>query len=188
MSELNFTMNDETKEIVNAMMEQAATKAVENYVKRQEEIKSSKKDRRYQNTELLLKSYYSLKKHVESSIDKETIENSDIFDVDIDEKDKIFLSSIFRTKRRTKVMMDHVDRCLENYQKICNYNNKEAEIRKYKIIELLYLVQDKEKGIDSWDNICEALHISRSTLNDTRKKAIREISALIFGIDSLGLY
>lgn len=188
MSELNFTMDNETKEIVSSMMEQAATRAVENYVKRQDEINSSKKDRRYQNTELLLRSYFKLKKHIEDSVDKETIELSDMFDIDIDDKDKIFLSSIFRTKRRTKVMMDHVDKCLENYKKICESNNKEPEIRKYKIIELLYLDKNKEASKDGWDNICISLHISRGTLNDTRRKAIQELSVLIFGIESLGIY
>lgn len=186
MSEFNFTMNDETREIVSIMMEQAATKAIENYVKRQNEINSSKKDRRYQNTELLLKNYFSLKKHVEESIDKETIEFSELFDVNnIDEKDKIFLSSIFRTRRRTKVMMDHVDKCLENYKKICYSTNKEADIRKYKVIELLYLIPNMQDG---WDNICAELSISKSTLHDTRKKALKDISTLIFGIDSLGIY
>ena len=143
------------------MIEQAANKAVENYVKRQSDINISKIDRRYQNTELLLKNYYRLKKHIEESVDKESEDYAELFDVKLDEKDKIFLTSIFRTRRRTKVMMNHVDKCLENYKKICNSNNKEAEMRKYKIIELLYLAQDK---------------------------AIHELSALIFGIESLGIY
>ena len=186
MSEFNFSMNDETKKVVSMMMEQAATKAVENYVNRQNEINNSKKDRRYQNTELLLKNYYNLKKHVEESIDRESMNFNELFDVnDIDEKDKIFLSSIFRTRRRTKVMMDHVDKCLENYKKMCESSKKESEIRKYKVIELLYLI---EGGQNSWDNICDYLNIGRSTLNDTRKKAIKDLSTLIFGVDSLGLY
>ncbi len=187
MPEINFSMDNETKEIVNSMMEQAATKAVDYYVKRQKEIDSSRKDRRYQNTELILKNYYNLKKHIEESVDYETPEFAEIFGVDVDDKDKIFLSSVFRTKRRTKTMMDHVDKCLENYKKICYSSSKESEIRKYRIIEVLYLVQDKEASKDSWDNIAADLNISKSTLSDFRKKAVKELSTLIFGIDSLGL-
>lgn len=188
MSEINFSLDDEQQAIVAAMMETAATKAIDGYVKRQKDIDINRRDRRYQNTELILKNYYTLKKHIEDSVDYETPEFAEIFGVDVDEKDKIFLSSVFRTVRRTKTMMDHVDNCLENYKKICYSNNKESEIRKYRIIEVLYLIQDKEASKDSWDNIAAELNISKGTLSNDRKKAIKEISALIFGIDSLGIY
>ena len=173
--------------MVAAMMETAATKAIDGYVKRQKEIDNNRRDRRYQNTELILNNYYKLKKHIKDSIDYETTDFMELFGVDVDEKDKIFLSSVFRTVRRTKTMMDHVDKCLNNYKTICYSNNKETEIRKYKIIEILYLSQDKEASKESWDNICTELNISKSTLSDCKKKAIREISTLIFGIDSLGI-
>jgi len=169
---------------------EAGTKAAMDYLI--EEKKAQRKgryDRRLRNTRLLLKNYRALKKHVQGAVfnAKQAKESAiDILD-GLDEycfDDNLYIESIKRSQQRTFIILQHIDEMLKYFRIYCEQSGREEEMRWYRIIMKTYIDEERKTA----EQIAEEEHIERRTVYKNINAAIKPLSALIFGIDSLKLY
>ena len=144
--------------IIHEIVEEAATKATLNtlkYLKNEEREREKKKyDSRVRNTELLLKNYRNFKEHIENAIYvSDELKKEDAVFEDDEDNEKLYINSILKTKKRTKIYIDHIDNCLAYYEARCMKSDKEDIQRRYLVIKKLYI--DDEKM--SFENVAKEL-------------------------------
>lgn len=169
---------------------ETGTKAAMDYL--MEEKKTQQKgryDRRLRNTRLLLKNYRTLKQHAQGAVfnAKKAKENAvDILDSldDFTFDDGLYIESIKRSQQRTIIILRHIDEMLKYYRIACEQSGREDEMRCYRIIMATYIDDEKKTA----EEIAEAENIERRTVYKNINTAIKPISALIFGVDSIKLY
>lgn len=150
--------------------------------------KRSRYDRRLRNTRLLLKNYRSFRKHAEGAIynAKKVKENAidilDGLDSDILD-DNLYVESIKKSQQRTIVVLNHIDEMLCFYKISCEQSGKPEEMRRYKTLMLLFI--DKEHH--TYQQVADAMNVDLGTVYKDVTHAIKPLSALIFGIDSIKL-
>ena len=161
------------------------------YIKEQEYYKTKKRyDRRLRNTRLLLKNYRGLTVHIRmtsSSADKVKQENAiDVLDdiESIDDEEQ-YIQAISRTKIRTSIMIEHINKVLNYYKLICK--SEESNKRKYKILEILFINKTADDIVPTYEDAAEQLEISVSTVNREVRDAIQDLSILLFGVDGIKL-
>ena len=154
---------------------------------KQEKIKS-RHDRRLRNTKLLLRNYNNFKMHCKNAIyTSKQVEEMHIEDI-LDECDDIddeglYVNSIKRTHDRTYIIVKHINRMLQFYRYSAERDNDENAIRRFKAIEMFYISNKKM----TYEEIAEAFFVSEKTISRDIKKAIEELSVLIFGADGIKL-
>lgn len=182
-----IVFDKENLDILKEMVSEATENAVKVIEMQKKEKLKNKYDRRLRNTETLLKNYNSFKEHVDNSIyaasqlKDENIEDEMDYDDEIDDR---FVNSILKSKERTQIMMKHIDNCLKYYDLKCLSSNREDIQRRTQVIKMLYT----NKETMTYEEISEELNCSTKTINNTKKAAIKELSALFFGIDGVKLY
>lgn len=169
------------KDLTNTIAEQAVTKVLK------QQAKKRHKNNKLYNTSLLLRNYNNFKKHIETTyFEDEEIAITDLLkknDEVLDETDSLFIESILRTKKRTKIMLNHIDNCLELYKIKCEQNEK--IYRKYKVIMFLYIEQSENGENYTIEDVANILGISTKTVDRDKEEAIKELSIFLFGIDAL---
>ena len=177
---------------ITAGVNEGIQRGLKEYDLKQKNKMKIKYDKRLRNTRLLLKNYRSFVEHcnnakysVENPIKKEISKNNltvQLFDDLYNLQDDAFVvSSILKSKEKTKIILDHINMCLEFFEQKAIKTNNQEMIRRYNVIDNLYI---KEKPM-SFEQIAE--QISTKTVNRDKNKAIQELSVLIFGIDGLDL-
>ncbi len=159
------------------------------YIKEIEYRNTNKRyDRRLRNTKLLLKHYREL--HIHESITNssvEEIEYSNAIDIldDIDVlDDETYIQSIGRTRTRTRIIINHIDKAIKYYEAICNTESKR---RKFNIIYDLFIDRNEDSIIPTYDDIANRYKINSKTVARDVNVAIEELSILLFGVDGLKL-
>lgn len=151
--------------------------------------RKERQDRRLHNTRLLLKNYRILKIHAKNAISssnqiKAAGENAiGILDsLDADElTDGLYIESIKKSQERTAIILSHIDMMMELYRAYC-YNTGNAEdIRRYRVIMENYIEEPKKSAQD----IADTYGIEKRTVFKDITTAIKPITALFFGIDSM---
>lgn len=122
-------------------------------------------DERYHDVNLLMKNYRKLKAHY-AHISPETLE----------------VSSICSMRRKTGLMMSHVDKMLIAYKALCRESTNADEARRWEALYLRY-VSDTQMSVDA---IAERLHIDKRTLYRDINKAFEDMAVLLFGIEAIG--
>jgi hypothetical protein len=169
---------------------ETGTKAALDYL--MEEKKAQKKgrhDRRLRNTRLLLKNYRTFKQYAQGAVfnAKQAKENAvDILDGldDFTFDDSLYIESIKKSQQRTIIILRHIDEMLKYYRIACEQSGREDEMRCYRIIMATYIDDEKKSA----EEIAEAENIERRTVYKNINAAIKPLSALIFGVDSLKIY
>lgn len=183
------------------MMENAIRQGIEAGVKAavdfmEEEKRSAAKektDRQLHDTRLLLKNYRIFKKHVEGAIykglqtksKKETTESAhDILSKLSDYvEDNLYIESIKKSQQRTLIILNHIDQMLRYYRIDCEQNGTAEDVRRYKVIMETYINEPKKSA----QEIADTFKIERRTVYKDISAAIKPLTSLIFGIDSLKL-
>ena len=112
------------------------------YIKDQEYYKTKKRyDRRLRNTKLLLKHYRGLQKHTQvskESVNKIQEENAiDVLDdIESINDEEQYVQAIERTKIRTKIIVNHINKAIRYYEHICD---KEGHLKKRRFKLLKYI-------------------------------------------------
>jgi len=166
---------------VTAGVNEGVKKALLEIETRKEEKKKHKADTRFRNTELLLHNYANFKKHAENSIYTEKqLTQKELFDeLDLDMDEEISttqINTIIKSKNKTSIILKHIDTFLEYYKYKCENSDREDIQRRYKVIELLYLAENKM----TQENIAGFLHCNSKTIRNTKTLAIKELSVLFF--------
>lgn len=174
-------------EIIEKSVESGISEGMLRIEKQQEERKRSIYDTRRYNTELLLKNYRNLEHHIDNSVYssnrvEKLLEEKKKFEIEFDKPmDDTYIKSIIKSKTVTAVLMEQINTFLKYYKIKCMNSKREEERRRAQVIELLYL---REKRW-TYEEIADSLHTSTKTVNRDRKTAIKELSALFFGIEGL---
>ena len=160
--------------------------AMDYLAEEKEKARKSRYDRRLRNTRLLLKNYRSFKRHAQGAIfnAKQAKENAiDILD-GLDDgmlNDNLYVEGIKKSQQRTIIILTHVEEMLRYYRIACEQSGKEEEMRRYRVIMAMYIDDDKMTAQD----IAEKENIEGRTVYKDITNAIKPLSALIFGIDSI---
>lgn len=162
------------------------------YLKEQEFYKTKKRyDRRLRNTRLLLKNYRSFKIHdklADNSNTKIYEENAvDVLDdVEAIDDDEQYVQALSRTKKRTMVIVSHINKALKYYESICKSEGKLKE-RRYDIIYYMYIAHSEDELIPNYEQVADHFNITVKTVGRDVRSAIEDLSILFFGIDGLKL-
>lgn len=149
------------------------------------EAEKARFDKRYKNTRLLLEHYRDFSYYGDQAIYRLYEElNEDIIDIiemmegrHVDNDNRV--EAIERGVMRTRIIMDHIDKMLQIYQRNCEASPNRDEQRRWRVIEGLYLKETPE----SIQEITEREFISERTLRRDVKAACKQLTALIFGVD-----
>ena len=144
-------------------------------------------DRRLRNTKLLLDNYRSFVAHVRFAVyGKDDIgEESAIYLLDMidvyDGMDNVAIESIKRSSARTAIIVAHIEEMLGVYKAMCEASGKPEVLRRYRIINALY-VEDEQVSIQ---DIAEREFVDQRTVYRDRDVAFERLAALFFGIDGM---
>lgn len=176
-----FTIEDMVRIGINAGID---------YIKKHEEVKIGKrKDRRLRNTKLLLKIYRTLKKHLDISDitlnslkDEELTSILDTLDFDLEEEKLIH--SIVVSSKRTALLVKHLDMTLD-YLKYRSKSKHKPLI--YNCIYELFIKESENDVAPTYEEVCEQLHISQSSLSRYLNEAYEILAITNFGCDAITL-
>ena len=139
--------------------------AAEEVLARKDEILDDEYDARYQDVNLLLKNYRKLKAHY-SHVSPEALE----------------VSSICSMRRKTGLMMSHVDKMLAAYEAMCRDAVNPEETRRWEALYLRY-IDERRMSID---DIATKLCIDKRTFYRDINRAMEDMAVLLFGIEAIG--
>jgi hypothetical protein len=198
VSEKKIEIDNDILFLIEKMIESGVNEGIQKGLKQYDNMQKNKTkfryDKRLRNTRLLLKNYRSFVEHcdnakylVENPIKKEIEKDNlkvQLFDDFYNLQDDAYIvASILKSKEKTRIILDHINLCLDFFQAKAIKTNNQEMIRRYNVISDLYINETPM----TYEEIAEIEHISQKTVNRDRKKAIEELSVLIFGIDGLDL-
>lgn len=144
--------------------------------------------RRLHNTRLLLANYRNLKDHVSGAIYRgkkmkesalDILDNLDGYELE----DNYYIESIKQTQQRTLIILSHIDEMLNLYRISCEQSGKPEEMRRYRILYAAYIDPERKSAED----IAQDNGVEKRTYYKDITKAMKPLSALIFGIDGIRL-
>lgn len=124
-------------------------------------------DMRYKDVKLLMKNYRKLRAYYDK-VSPETLE----------------VSAICTMKRKTGLMMSHVDKMLAAYKVLCENGETPEEERRWKVLYLRYMTEKRLK----LHEIAEELHVDKRTLYRDTDRAMEDMAVLLFGIEAIGTW
>lgn len=150
------------------MIKKAAKTAITEFEKKREQ---EKKRDKYHNTFTLMKCYRDAVFHIENAISDGTqLELSGM----TDDQQRTYLESIRRSRFKTLIMTEHIDKAVEEIERRRKAAGREVE---YKAFEL-YFMQGKD-----YAEIAEELETGKNTPRRWVTAIINELSVLLWGID-----
>jgi len=173
-------------EIIRIAVEAGIAAAIKHIEQEKNKEIKSRQGKRLYNTKLLLQNYNILKDHCENSISnlQEIAHTENAIDI-LDSLDSCnnntYIESIKRSTTRTYIILAHIDEMMKLYKAYSLSSSKPEEIRRYRIMDAVYL--DELKMSD----VCERQKIDRSTYFCDINEISKKLSALIFGIDGLSI-
>ena len=155
----------------------------------QEELEKQKKmahDKKLRNTKLLLANYRGLVAHSNSAIYEASQCDEDVYDIlclmsGRKPDQELYVESIKKSAGRTKLILEHIRKALEDYELYCIRSKKEEEMRRCRTLKRLY-IEDEPWEIQ---DIANEEMVDVSTVYKDIKEAIRRLTPRIFGIDGL---
>ena len=144
--------------------------------------------RRLHNTRLLLANYRNLKEHVNGAVFNgrkakenalDILDNLDSFEFE----DNYYINSIKQSQQRTLIILTHIEEMLNLYRISCEQSGKAEEMRRYRILHAAYIDPEKKSAEEIARDNC----VEKRTYYSDLGKAIKPLSALIFGIDGIRL-
>ena len=185
-----IAMGSRIMEIAVQRGTEAGIKAAMDYLaEEKKQLKKGRYDRRLRNTRLLLKNYRSFRNYAKNAVYKASQLKENAVDIldgldDYSFDDSLYIESIKKSQQRTLIILNHIDEMLRYYKIDCEQSGKDEELRRYRIIVAYYINEQRKSA----EQIAEDEHIERRTLYKDINMALKPLSALIFGIDSMKLY
>ena len=143
--------------------------------KQSNKMKREEKSRNLRNTELLLKNYIKLKDLCDETIQEAIPDDYPDFSLE-----SLTLESLTIYRKKTLMMMNHVDKMLVAYEWNCRKGSVEEQ-RRFKILKQRYLV-DEHMTVKE---ICEYFHVEQGTVYRDTKIAIKDMAVLLFGVSAI---
>lgn len=170
-----------TEKQLKLITETASRQAILAYREERKRQQEERQDRRLRNIKLLMKKYRSFKKHCEDiRLELDYYENRDEV-LAIIEDDEHIVESIKRSKKRTLAMVKFIDQMLEVYRLMGEQSGKPEDKRQYDIIFRMYISDEKNTA----EEIADCHKVNTRTIYRDINKACEDLTALMFGIDSI---
>lgn len=170
--------------VVKRMADVAADAAIGAYRAEKEKEREAFKDKRYNNTKLLLRKYRELSEYIRNAVydssqlmDEDTGAILEAFGAEIGEVMKV--QSIQKNVFKTKMIMEHIDTMLDCYRRKCESSPKPEVKRRWRIIDQMFLADEQSTA----QEIADVEHISVSMVYTVVDTACDELSTLFFGLD-----
>ena len=136
-------------------------------INQREKVVQEEFDLRFHDVQLLMRNYRKLKAHY-SHISPEALE----------------VSSICSMRRKTSLMMSHVDKMLLVYKALCENSVDQSEASCWQALYLRYITDERM----TIDNIAERMNIDKRTFNRYINRAFVDMAVLLFGIEAIGTW
>ncbi len=155
--------------------------AVEEYKRESVRARQELLDKRLHNTRMLMEKYRMLTKYsVDAVYSASQVEDDYTFEelvkVMQGRADRLTVESIRENAVRARIMLKHIDRMLDYYREYCASNSKPESMRKWDIINHLY-IQDEAKSIEE---LAKMYLVDERTIYRYRNTALKELSGLFF--------
>lgn len=180
--------NDELSEIIRIAAQEGANAAIKHISDERRKEKRQRKDRRLHNTKLLIRHYRSFKEYVNNAVFDEDETQEDALEA-IEElmweprvTSDMVVEAIQRSMTRTKIIIEHVECMIEVYSTICEQSKNDAKIRRSKVLYDMYISDTPHSKAE----IADTYFIDKRTVYKDVEAACKELSVLLFGIDSIG--
>lgn len=148
-------------------IEDIARTAAMAVITQRKDIMQEEFDTRYHDVKLLMKNYRKLKAHY-AKVPSEAME------VDV----------ICSMRRKTGLMMGHVDKMLSAYKALCEGSGEPNEEKRWTALYLRYIAEERI----SIDVIAAQMEIDRRTFYRYIEKAFEDMAVLLFGIEAIGTW
>ena len=174
-----------SKALVEAISKIAVEAAVKAYEQEHENHKARVRDRRYNNTKLLFRSYRSLVDYNENTI-------YDIAQMATETGDPDLLSALglMGESRKvesirgrvvfTRVAMENISIAFETYRLWCERSDKPEIQRRWRVLHKMYLDRNKEMNPQE---VADSEHISLSQVYVDIDNAAKDMEKRFFGLD-----
>lgn len=171
------------------MMRRASEAGIAAYKNEHEETTRRKAGRLLYRTKTLLERYTQLNEYAQNSVytlERAEEVNEGIADLEVLTKFGIFdddktLHNLKRSVVTVNMVMAHVNTMLEAYRKECESSASKVKQRQYRVIEYLYLSENKLNTKE----IAELEGEDVRTIQNDAKQAREDLTALIFGLDGV---
>lgn len=154
----------------------------------QKEQAKGRYDRRVRNTRYLLANYRNLKDHVKGAVFSGRRVNESAIDIldgldGFKYEENYYIQSIKQSQQRTLIILTHIEEMLNLWRISCEQSQKPEEMRRYRVVYAAYIDPEKK----TVEEISQENGIEKGTYYKDLKKAMKPLSALIFGIDGMRL-
>lgn len=149
------------------------SKMVDQLISKGNNFAETESEQKLRNTKALLQNFWLLGNHLD--IKMPTVDE----DVPLS-KYEISLYSLLGYRVRTKEMLEFVTAIIDRYGELCKQGTFEDE-RRYEVIKKLYLVDRRLTRMQ----LADQYDVDEKTIRRDERKAINELSIMIFGIDAL---
>ena len=159
-----------------------ADAAMEHFKAEKLKEKRNRKDRRLHNTKLLVHHYRTFKEYVNNAVFESEESNEDALGA-IEElmwEPRVTADMVVESIR-TQIIINHIDGMIKVYQDMCEKSNSEMKIRRSKVLYDMYI----SDTVYSKEQIAEMYFIDKRTVYKDIDAACKELSVLLFGIDSI---
>lgn len=180
--------NSELSEIIRIAAQEGANVAIKHISDERRKEKKQKKDRRLHNTKLLIRNYRSFKEYVNNAIFEEDETTEDALEA-IEElmwepriTSDMVVESIQRSMTRTKIIIKHIEHMIDVYSAICDKSKSDVKIRRKKVLYDMYISDIPHSKAE----IADTYFIDKRTVYKDVEAACKELSVLLFGVDSIG--
>lgn len=171
------------------VMRRASEAGIAAYKNEHEETTRRKAGRLLYRTKTLLERYTQLNEYAQNSVytlERAEEVNEGIADLEVLTKFGIFdddktLHNLKRSVVTVNMVMAHVNTMLEVYRKECESSASKVKQRQYRVIEYLYLSENKLNTKE----IAELEGEDVRTIQNDAKQAREDLTALIFGLDGV---
>ena len=171
------------------MMRRASEAGIAAYKNEHEDTTRRKAGRLLYRTKTLLERYTQLNEYAQNSVytlERAEEVNEGIADLEVLTKFGIFdddktLHNLKRSVVTVNMVMAHVNTMLEVYRKECESSASKVKQRQYRVIEYLYLSENKLNTKE----IAELEGEDVRTIQNDAKQAREDLTALIFGLDGV---
>ena len=155
---------------------------------KEEEKQERKKiyDKRLRNAKYLFRNYNNLVNHyknavyIESELEDDNLK--DIYDFIDEEREDLMIQSIYRSKRRTQIMITHIKVCLDTFIQDAYNSGKPSRITEADVVK--HCILDNKTAEETAD----IMNYNPRSITRIKKKVIeQDLAILIFGVDAIRL-
>jgi hypothetical protein len=174
-----------TESELTMIAEIASKEAISAYKREQEKYNCQQLEKCRNSAKMLIVHYKRLKRMKDTSVyDSSTVTDmtlAQIFNSMLGRirMNEFELTSTNRNRIITGMLMNHVDVQLDNYKKECDKSNEQDFKRRYRIVEMMYLLEESISAEKVADIEC----IDKSSVYRTLERAYDDLAVLFFGID-----